>query len=84
MKSFVMTLVNPCTNNPCQNGGVCTVNGDDSYSCKCADGYYGQTCEKGTSTINMIVLDFFLQIEAINLLTIMDYYSANHNVSFPQ
>ncbi|RMX58936.1 hypothetical protein pdam_00022917, partial [Pocillopora damicornis] len=38
--------VNPCTNSPCQNGGVCTVTGDDSYSCKCADGYYGQTCEK--------------------------------------
>ncbi|PFX26880.1 Delta-like protein 1 [Stylophora pistillata] len=38
--------VNPCTNNPCQNGGVCTVTGDDSYSCKCADGYYGHSCEK--------------------------------------
>nr|XP_058950806.1 neurogenic locus notch homolog protein 2-like isoform X2 [Pocillopora verrucosa] len=38
--------VNPCTNNPCQNGGDCTVTGDDSYSCKCADGYYGESCEK--------------------------------------
>ena len=40
-------------------GGDCTVTGDDSYSCKCADGYYGETCEKGTSMINMIVLDTF-------------------------
>ena len=71
MKSFVMILVNPCTNNPCQNGGVCTVTGDDSYSCKCADGYYGQTCEKGTSTINMIVLDFFFADRG--------YEFANHN-----
>ncbi|CAH3123723.1 unnamed protein product, partial [Pocillopora meandrina] len=39
--------VNPCTNNPCQNGGDCTVTGDDSYSCKCPDGYYGESCEKG-------------------------------------
>ncbi|XP_027054566.1 neurogenic locus Notch protein-like [Pocillopora damicornis] len=40
--------VNPCTNNPCQNGGDCTVTGDDSYSCKCPDGYYGESCEKAS------------------------------------
>ncbi|XP_078377795.1 uncharacterized protein LOC144660948 [Oculina patagonica] len=39
--------VNPCTNNPCQNAGTCTVTGDDSYSCQCAEGYYGNSCEKG-------------------------------------
>nr|XP_058950839.1 fibropellin-1-like [Pocillopora verrucosa] len=49
--------VNPCTDNPCQNGGVCTVTGDDSYSCECADGYDGQNCEQG-SRINLIACTF--------------------------
>ncbi|PFX26442.1 Seminal plasma protein BSP-30 kDa [Stylophora pistillata] len=45
-KGHWANCVNPCTNNPCQNGGVCTVTGDDSYSCKCAEGYCGKSCEK--------------------------------------
>ena len=75
--------MNPCTKSPCQNGGDCTVTGDDSYSCKCAEGYYGETCEKGISMINVIVLDIFLQIEPTNLPIITDFYPANHDVSFP-
>ena len=26
------------------NGATCTVTGDHSYSCKCADGYEGDDC----------------------------------------
>ena len=44
---LVYITVNPCTNNLCKNGGTCTVTGDDSYSCQCAEGFYGDTCEKG-------------------------------------
>ena len=62
--------MNPCTSDkPCQNGGVCTVTGDDSYSCECADGYVGQNCEQGTGTIKMVALDIVC--------------AASHNVSFP-
>ena len=45
---YLNLTVNPCTNNPCKNGGTCTVTGDDSYSCQCAEGFYGDSCEKGT------------------------------------
>jgi len=35
----------PCTPNPCQNGGTCTVTGTTTYSCACADGYTGTNCQ---------------------------------------
>lgn len=40
--------MNPCTNQPCKNGGSCTVTADESYTCHCAEGFYGDSCEKGT------------------------------------
>ena len=33
-----------CTNNLCKNGGTCSDVGS-SFSCRCADGWNGQTCE---------------------------------------
>ena len=42
------TAVGPCDNKPCLNGGVCTANRNDSYTCKCASGYSGGNCEIGT------------------------------------
>uniref|UniRef100_A0A3P9HI80 Prostaglandin G/H synthase 2 n=1 Tax=Oryzias latipes TaxID=8090 RepID=A0A3P9HI80_ORYLA len=36
---------NPCCSWPCQNRGVCTSLGSDSYECDCTrTGYYGQNC----------------------------------------
>ncbi|XP_026878239.2 prostaglandin G/H synthase 2 [Electrophorus electricus] len=36
---------NPCCSEPCQNRGVCTSVGYDSYECDCTrTGYYGQNC----------------------------------------
>ncbi|XP_027010066.1 prostaglandin G/H synthase 2 [Tachysurus fulvidraco] len=35
----------PCCSQPCQNLGVCTSLGQDSYECDCTrTGYYGQNC----------------------------------------
>ncbi|KAH0619448.1 hypothetical protein JD844_000091 [Phrynosoma platyrhinos] len=36
--------VNDCTSNPCANGGTC-VDGIQSYSCQCARGWSGSTCQ---------------------------------------
>jgi len=38
----------PCSPNPCQNGGTCT-NSSESFTCSCASGFTGDDC--GTSTL---------------------------------
>jgi hypothetical protein len=35
--------IDPCSPNPCQNGGTCT-EGTNSYTCYCATGYTGVNC----------------------------------------
>ena len=39
---------NLCLPNPCQNGGVCSVNGSNIL-CHCPQGYSGQKCEQKTT-----------------------------------
>ena len=39
--------IDDCVGVNCQNGGVC-VDGVDSYSCTCVQGYAGTHCEIGT------------------------------------
>lgn len=46
------TEVTTCTSAPCQNGGTCSVNGA-AYSCACASGYTGDSCE--TSKLHKII-----------------------------
>ncbi len=36
---------NPCSPNPCQNAGVCTATGPTTFTCACAAGYSGTTCQ---------------------------------------
>jgi len=38
------TVVNPCDNNPCLNGGVCTFTGPGKFSCACPQKFSGATC----------------------------------------
>ena len=37
---------NPCSSNPCQNGGTCSVDGDGEYECDCAEEFDGDRCEE--------------------------------------
>ncbi len=34
----------PCMPNPCANGGTCTLQGDDAFTCACAPGWTGTVC----------------------------------------
>lgn len=43
---LVCLAVNQCDPKPCKNGGSCT-DGADDFSCVCAPGYGGKTCENG-------------------------------------
>ena len=45
--SFLSSAVSdPCSPNPCENGGVCSPNSlvSSDYQCTCPDGYTGDTC----------------------------------------
>ena len=33
-----------CASDPCQNGGTCE-DGENGYTCTCADGWEGDNCE---------------------------------------
>ena len=41
---MVPYFADACTTKPCKNSGVCSVDGA-SYTCKCAKGFTGKTCE---------------------------------------
>ncbi|XP_028519238.1 uncharacterized protein LOC110253297, partial [Exaiptasia diaphana] len=47
--------VGPCTNNPCQNGGTCSLSQETNsgYKCSCAGKYSGTTCTGLHFTITM-------------------------------
>ncbi|KAI8509441.1 hypothetical protein Bbelb_132890 [Branchiostoma belcheri] len=36
--------IDECASSPCLNGGTCS-DGDNSYTCQCLTGYYGNNCE---------------------------------------
>lgn len=49
---FVVVL-NPCIENPCENGGVCVIKTDkaNNFNCQCPDGFLGDTChDEGIET----------------------------------
>ena len=39
--------LDPCTLQPCQNGGLCFYNGTHDSYCVCPDKFIGDRCEKG-------------------------------------
>ncbi|KAK6195701.1 hypothetical protein SNE40_001073 [Patella caerulea] len=44
-------VINACNSDPCQNSGTCTQDGD-SFTCNCADGFTGETCETPVNACN--------------------------------
>ncbi|CAF1350322.1 unnamed protein product, partial [Adineta ricciae] len=36
---------NPCSSNPCQNGGTCSATSATAFVCTCTASYYGRCCE---------------------------------------
>ncbi|XP_030844399.1 uncharacterized protein LOC763130 isoform X3 [Strongylocentrotus purpuratus] len=56
-----------CTPNPCLNGGGCT-DGVNNFTCTCADGYEGNTCDTGEAiTCNECLAVYSTNDEALNI-----------------
>ena len=50
---------NPCSPNPCRNGGTCQPNGAGSFMCLCPIGFSGICCEIRTySLLNALSTTF--------------------------
>ena len=43
ISELYFTFTGPCSPNPCQNGGTCTVTGS-TFECACVSGFTGNTC----------------------------------------
>lgn len=43
---YIITEIDECASNPCQNGGTCTDMLND-YSCSCSPGYSDKNCQTG-------------------------------------
>ena len=50
MNNIIIADTDECASNPCQNGATCE-DGVNSWSCDCVEGYIGDTCSIGTSSI---------------------------------
>ena len=47
----IKALANPCSSNPCQNGGICSPNlNTQTYTCTCLSGLTGTNCNIGNES----------------------------------
>ena len=81
---FLPIVVDPCTNNPCDNGGICFTlsNSCEGYFCLCSDCWSGQQCLTGnytslTSAILPLIHDY-----KDSLMDLYKNKSPSHNVEF--
>ena len=74
---FLMTGVNECASNPCQNGGFCE-DGDRGYTCSCADGFLGANCQAGMCSKLLLIgnslFEILYQLVVYIMLSINVYY----------
>ena len=54
--SYLLTDINECESNPCENGATC-IEKVGSYSCDCVAGFIGVNCEIGKSECLMASKD---------------------------
>ena len=54
--------MNPCDQNPCENGATCKPNGM-SYTCSCPLGYLGLDCETCKPTFHIYLMKYFIQLK---------------------
>ena len=47
-KIYFVVDIDDCKSSPCLNGATC-MDGINSYTCKCVDGYRGKNCGEGKS-----------------------------------
>ena len=46
MCTSLLSDIDDCADQPCQNGGICT-DAVNNYTCNCAAGYIGRNCRVG-------------------------------------
>jgi hypothetical protein len=64
----IKALANPCSSNPCQNGGICSPNlNTQTYTCTCASGFTGTNCNIGKITLIRLCKLTFGQIKFLQL-----------------
>ncbi|XP_071966011.1 hyalin-like [Antedon mediterranea] len=55
--TVTVTGTTACSDNPCENDGVCTTDGETGFECICVDDYTGETCSNsGLSTLQIIAI----------------------------
>lgn len=63
---FLHHIVSPCAINPCKNGGKCLPIAGDDFTCRCPEGFYGDTCEKSKYMVTIILTNFTFRFLALN------------------
>ena len=70
--------INECAKKPCKNGGKCK-DGVNKYTCTCAAGYTGTTCQTSNVKINFKVKYGFTEIKTKFKLDVLKCYKNEHS-----